>query len=216
MSKVSDSPDPPSTATSAMSHPPNILRLASLDSEPYDGGDTTEEILTIEEFTTEEIRRARDQKAKEFEVQGILGALLLGVAGGGLFVGVDIDEGPVRTFSAISFCIAVFAFMSTAISSGAFMILVQTSDTTPDRLGERIGIAWYAPKAYFALGYLAMTAGITGVFLCLISGGSTLACLAFCAGPMTLPNMWMLWKVYKVLQKDHKRRRTRAASLMRR
>ena len=57
-----------------MSRPgPSILHEASLDSESYDG-DTPEEMLTIQ-------GRAQDQKAKEFEVQGLLAALLnLGVA----------------------------------------------------------------------------------------------------------------------------------------
>ena len=104
-------------------------------------------------------RLTREQKAKEFEVLALVAALLLGVAGGGLFVGIDLEEGFWRTFSTISFCIAVFAFMSSAISSSAFMIFVQTSHFPPYQLGKRVGGLWHAPKVYFMIGYLTMTAG---------------------------------------------------------
>ena len=104
-------------------------------------------------------RLTREQKAKEFEVLALVAALLLGVAGGGLFVGIDLEEGFWRTFSTVSFCIAVFAFMSSAISSSAFMIFVQTSHFPPYQLGKRVGSLWHAPKVYFMIGYLTMTAG---------------------------------------------------------
>ena len=144
----------------------------------------------------------RDQKAKEFEVMSLISALLLGVSGGGLFIGIDLEDSFWRTFSTMSFCIGLFAFMSAATSSCAFMILVQTSQTPPHMLGKRVGRLWHAPKIYFLIGYLTMTAGITGVFLILLDGGKTLACLALCAGPMTLPPVYVLYNVFSILRED--------------
>lgn len=45
---------------------------------------------------------------------------------------------------------------------------------------------------------------VTGVFLILIDGGETLACLALCAGPVSTPPVYILYKVYSMLQKEAK------------
>ena len=128
----------------------------------------------------EKEEKMREHKVKELEVQGLISALLLGIVGGGLYAGPTIPEGPLRDLSSVSFCISVFSFLSATIMSGAYMVVVQSSELPLPRIAQRIGPRlWDAPKAYFLLGYCSMLGGILGVFLSLIQGHSTFGCLAF-------------------------------------
>lgn len=140
----------------------------------------------------------RDMKNKEMEIQGLLSALLLGVAGGGWFATADLsDEQPFfKSLSIIAFCVSVFSFMSTAIMSGGIMTLFFVAADTPiEKLQRSLGWLWVMPKVYFVMGYLSMILGCLGFLLCMISGHEVLLCLVFCGSIVILPTFLLLWRV---------------------
>ena len=60
--------------------------------------------------------KLRVSTATQLEVQGLVSALMLSVAGSGLFAEPDLDDGLYRTTAVISFCVSVFCFMSAAFT----------------------------------------------------------------------------------------------------
>lgn len=141
-------------------------------------------------------------KAKEMETLALISALMLTVAGGGLFAGNGLAEESyflgvdAREWSIISFCVATFCFMASAMISSVLMIIFLSKEDTVTQsdVKEKMGFLWDMPKVYFVAGYVMMVVGATCFFLCLVPAHATWGCLAFCTAFMIAPTFLALWR----------------------
>jgi len=149
-------------------------------------------------------------KAKENKTQALLSALMLTVAGSGLFAASSLTENPslswhefnwFRSWTVMFFCFAMFCFMTATIMSYIFMVLFLTNPklTTKDAKKGMGPILYRMPKVYFLVGYLSCVGGTTCYFLCMISGHATAGCLVICLLSMVFPVFLALYRASLIL-----------------
>lgn len=154
-------------------------------------------------------------KAKEMETLALISALMLTVAGGGLFADSGLEEKSfqvpymdlsidVRGWSVIMFCASAFSFMTCTMISSVLTILLlagalKKGPTWAADVQYGMGCLWHSPKAYFLFGYVTMVFGTTSYFLCLVPPQHTWACLAFCTIVMIFPNFLALFRAYTLM-----------------
>ena len=152
-------------------------------------------------------------KAKEMETLALISALMLTVAGGGLFAGNGLEQMFVeiplydtidaRMWSIITFCVSTFSFMTATMISSILMIMFLSSGDavggSSSDIRNKMGFVWYLPAAYFMFGYLTMVLGATCFFLCLVPSHMTWGCLAFCTVFMIFPNFLALCRGYGIV-----------------
>ena len=156
-------------------------------------------------------------KAKEMETLALISALLLTVAGSGLFAGEGVEERYIfvnstefglgaswsfsiepREWSIILYCVAVFCFLCSTMIASIIMIILLI-EVPEETVKYALGSLFHAPKYYFVAGYIVLVAATTCFFLCLIPMLPTFGCLAFCSTLFILPTFMAISRGYRLL-----------------
>ena len=151
----------------------------------------------------------RERASKEFELQGLLAALLLGVAGGGWYSTAELEPSAWKDVCVISLCVSCLTFMSAAIMAAMTMVLILTVDRPVSSLKKTTGvILWHAPKVYFLVGYLSLMLGSIGFLMCMISGFHLLMCLVGCGPLVMVPTALHFYYIASAVREDDHRTRS--------
>ena len=156
-------------------------------------------------------------KAKEMETLALISALLLTVAGSGLFAGEGVEERYIfvnttdygvpyvpgfsiepREWSIILYCVAIFCFLCSTMIASIIMIILLI-EVPEETVKYALGSLFHAPKYYFVAGYIVLVAATTCFFLCLIPMLPTFGCLAFCSTLFILPTFMAISRGYRLL-----------------
>ena len=98
-------------------------------------------------------------KVKENKTQALVSALMLTVAGSGLFAASSLTKPPSQSWDEFNqfrqgcilfFCVSTFCFMTAVILSYIFMVLFLTDPTLTIKDAQKVGPMLYRmPKVYF-------------------------------------------------------------------
>ena len=149
----------------------------------------------------EEATRLRASTSKLLEVQALASALLLSVAAAGLFAEPGLNTTVFRTIATVSFCIALFCFMSATLMSVAFLVPLMTQSLDPRTVLHSLVPVFAWPYYSFIGGYVCTVAGATAYFLAMdIQMTHTMGCLVFCSCVAIGPTCYVLYAAMNIMQ----------------